>query len=233
MAINFEILAYESTPLGTLCLRRRELLFKPGTFVTEVTLNHEFLMSSLYTDSECELARTAIEMHGGSDLNVLVGGLGLGYTTKEVLLSDCVSQVEVAELLPEVIEWMRQGLVPLSESIMDDDRVTLTACDVYRRLQDAPKSLFDLILIDVDHSPDERLDEHVEDMNATFYTETGLRAARKHLCDNGVLAIWSYAESSSFSDALRKVFDEVQVKPISYQNELVDEHCTDYLFFAR
>ena len=45
--LHFEILAHEMTPLGVLCLRRRELLREPGTIVTEVTLNHEFLMSSL------------------------------------------------------------------------------------------------------------------------------------------------------------------------------------------
>ena len=80
MVINLEILAYEETELGPLCLRRRELLSEPGTVVTEVTLNHEFLMSSYNTDSERALANRAIEIHGGRDLRVLVGGLGLGYT---------------------------------------------------------------------------------------------------------------------------------------------------------
>ena len=45
--LNLEILAYEESPLGLLCLRRRELLSQPGTIVTEVTLKHEILMSSL------------------------------------------------------------------------------------------------------------------------------------------------------------------------------------------
>ena len=53
---NLEILASEDSPLGLLCLRRRELLSRPGTIVTEVTLNHEFLMSSLYVDSEQALS---------------------------------------------------------------------------------------------------------------------------------------------------------------------------------
>ncbi|MEO1974088.1 MAG: hypothetical protein ABGX07_21170, partial [Pirellulaceae bacterium] len=70
--LNLEILAYEESPLGLLCLRRRELLSQPGTVVTEVTLNHEFLMSSLYTDSEQALARTAIQQHSGEGLRVLV-----------------------------------------------------------------------------------------------------------------------------------------------------------------
>ena len=85
--LNLEILAYEESPLGPLCLRRRELLSQRGTFVTEVTLNHEFLMSSLYTDSERALAQTALQMHSGNDLQVLVGGLGLGYTAREAVLS--------------------------------------------------------------------------------------------------------------------------------------------------
>ena len=44
---KLEILAYEETPLGPLCLRRRELLSQPNTFVNEVTLNHEFLDEQL------------------------------------------------------------------------------------------------------------------------------------------------------------------------------------------
>ena len=91
MAKNVEFLAFEETPLGPICLRRRELLSQPGVVVTEVTLNHEFLMSSLYTDSERALSRIAIEMHGTSvssvnqSLNVMVAGLGLGYTAHAAL----------------------------------------------------------------------------------------------------------------------------------------------------
>ena len=65
-----EILAYEPTDLGMLCLRRRELLCEPGTIVTEVTLNHEFLMSSYLTASEKALSETALAMHSGTQLNV-------------------------------------------------------------------------------------------------------------------------------------------------------------------
>lgn len=43
---NLQILAYETTPLGDLCLRRRELLSRPGTVITEITLDHQLLMSS-------------------------------------------------------------------------------------------------------------------------------------------------------------------------------------------
>ncbi|MFT5526078.1 MAG: spermidine synthase [Pirellulaceae bacterium] len=227
--LNLEILAYEPSPLGMLLLRRRELLFQPGTIVTEVTLNHEFLMSSLYTHSERALAETAVELHGGTDLQVLVGGLGLGYTAYEAIQSEQVASVEVVEFLPQVIEWLQNGLVPLSPQLNDHPKLTLTAGDVYQLLDNAPKQTYDVIVIDVDHSPDERLDES----SISFYTKSGLQAARKHLAPGGVLGVWSYAESSPFADAMRDVFSEVVVKPVSFRNELVDEDVTDWLFFAR
>ena len=234
---NLDILAYEPSPLGLLCLRRRELLSQPGKIVTEVTLNHEFLMSSLYTDSEECLARTALQMHSGNDLRVLVGGLGLGYTAREALLSDRVTRVEVVELLPQVIDWLESGLVPLStelriamgNEIGSGRRLEVTQGDIYGRLAGPPSDLFDVLLIDVDHSPEERLG----DQSISFYTTQGLQAARRHLTADGVLAVWSYAECSPFADALRTVFEHVRVEPVTYDNHLIDQQRTDWLFFAR
>lgn len=226
---NLEILAYEDSPLGPLCLRRRELLCEPGTIVTEVTLNHEFLMSSLYTDSERELARVAIGLNQADELNVLVGGLGLGYTARAALQSSRVSRVEVVELLPQVIDWLKQGLVPLSKELGNESRLEVQQGDVYGRLAASPTRQFDVILIDVDHSPDERLGEE----NASFYSAAGLQAAKEHLAPSGVLAVWSYAENSPFADALRTAFENVQVQPVSYDNQLINEQQTDWLFFAQ
>ena len=102
-------------------------------------------------------------MHSGDELQVLVGGLGLGYTAREALLSGRVARVEVVELLPQVIDWLAGGLVPLSSELQEEmgkrRRLIVTEGDVYRRLADPPGDRLDVILIDVDHSPDERLDE--------------------------------------------------------------------------
>jgi len=228
---NFEILAWETTDLGPLCLRRRELLSQPGTIVTDMTLDHEMLMSSHLTLSERTLARHALGMHEGSGLDVLVGGLGLGYTAYEVVVAgrQRIARVEVVELLEPVIGWTRQDLVPLAGALRADSRIEIEQGDVYARLAAPPSRRHDLILIDVDHSPDERLG----DESASFYSEAGLRAARRHLADGGVLGVWSYASDSPFATALRRVFDEVQVEPVTVVNDLVDEEQTDWLFFAR
>ena len=119
--MSLEILAYEPTPLGLLCLRRRELLSRPGTVVTEVTLNHEFLMSSYLSESEKALATIGLALVKGNaeprKFKVLVGGLGLGYTAAAALKSVDVDLVEVVEFLPQVIGWMSDGLVPLSNQL--------------------------------------------------------------------------------------------------------------------
>lgn len=228
-AINFEILAYDETPLGPLCLRRRELLAEPGVIVTEVSLNHEFLMSSYNTASERALATVGLEMREGEALDVLVGGLGLGYTAREALRSSRVARLEVVELLPQVIGWLDAGLIPLAAELKADARLAVARADVYALLSEPPARLHDLILIDVDHSPDERLTA----ANGFFYTAEGLERAKKHLKPGGVLGVWSYAESSPFADALRAAFREVRVEPVAFKNRFVGETQTDWLFFAR
>ncbi len=225
---NLEILAYENTPLGPLCLRRRELLSQPGTLVTEVTLNHEFLMSSLYTDSERALAEFALRICTESQLRVLVGGLGLGYTAWEVLKSTQVQTVEVVEYLPEVIQWLARDLLPLSSALNNESRLSVKQGDVYARLANPPTTPFDAILIDVDHSPDERLD----DSSGSFYTEPGIIAAKKHLTSEGVLGVWSCAADPEFEQALRNQFANVRVESVTYENQLVNERPTDWLYFA-
>lgn len=226
---NLEILAHEPTPLGMLCLRRRGLLGEPGTVVTEVTLNHEFLMSSYHTASERALASLALDMFSGQEGEVLVGGLGLGYTAAECLTCERVGRVEVMELLPQVIDWLDQGLIPLAKTLRSDPRLRVSQGDVYERLWQAPKRSFDVILIDVDHSPE----DHLDGANDSFYCEAGLQRARLHLAKNGVLGVWSYAESSPFADTLRQVFREVRVEPVTFTNTHIHEEVTDWLFFAR
>ena len=226
---NIEFLAYVPTPLGDLSLRRRELLSRPGTVITEVTLDHELLMSSFVTVSERALADEALARHAGDDLRVLVGGLGLGYTASQALASPRVGHVEVIEFLPAVIGFLQDGLIPLSTELLAEPRLNVRESDVYALLDAAPDEKWDLLLIDVDHSPD----EHLGGANASFYTRPGLERAKLHLAPDGILAVWSYAESSPFVDALRDAFVVVDAVPITYENELVEEENTDWLFLAR
>ena len=231
-----EILAYETTPLGILCLRRRELLSNPGTMVTEVTLDHEFLMSSYLTESERSLSSMGLRRiaplatdDAGGDIRVLVGGLGLGYTAAEALKSQRVAAVEVVEYLPEVISWLEKDLVPLASELRADQRFSVSQGDIYAKLTNAPETLFDLIAIDVDHSPRDVLGEQ----SHGFYSEDGLRRTCDHLKPDGVIGIWSYAEDTPLLENMRNVFCDVEVEQITVWNDLINVEMTDWLFFGR
>jgi spermidine synthase len=231
--LGFEIVAAEPSPLGMIILRQRVLASEPGGVVAEITLDHQFLMSSRATASERALSSLAIAWHGGRDLRVLVGGLGLGYTAHEALASDRVARVEVVELLEPVANWMRDGLVPLSSALAPElrpgGRLAIRLGDVYAELREAPNLAYDLILVDVDHSPDEPLGAP----NEAFHSARGAALAGEHLAPDGVLAVWSYAPNDAFADALRDTFREVDARPVGFFNPVTEERETNWIFLAR
>lgn len=103
MSKLFEELDYQPTPIGPVSLRRRRVLTL-DTDVFEVLLGDEHLMSSLFTASEVELARLGLaELSPKQELDVVVGGLGLGYTAGEVLKNSAVRSLTVIEMLDPVI----------------------------------------------------------------------------------------------------------------------------------
>src|SRR5688572_28971994 len=98
----FVELAAEDTPMGEISLRRRrDLTLDLDVF--EVKLGEEFLMSSLFTVAERALAELGLAMVEGDGLDVVVGGLGLGYTAAAALADDRVRTLVVVDALAEVI----------------------------------------------------------------------------------------------------------------------------------
>lgn len=226
---DYDFLAYESSPIGMIGLRRRTLESDPGAVVTEITLDHTLLMSSCNSASERALASHALDLHPGRQLDVLVGGLGLGCTAHEVLVSERVARLEVVEFLPQVIDWFDRGLLPLAPELRSDARLAVQRGDVYGRLAGPPERTHDLILIDVDHSPDEPLGAASE----SFYAAAGLERAKRHLRPGGALGVWSYAESPRFEASLRQVFDHVHVERSTFWNRVTREEETNWLLFGR
>src|SRR3954451_16072177 len=121
MSPDFEELDYRPTPIGALSLRRRRELTL-GVDVFEIKLGDEFLMSSLFTPSEIALARLGLAGLSEPGLDVVVGGLGLGYTAKAVLEHRNVASLIVVEALEAVIDWHAEGLVPLGPELTGDPR---------------------------------------------------------------------------------------------------------------
>lgn len=236
MSALFQELDYRQTPIGELSLRRRR---EPvlGVDVLEIKLGDEFLMSSLFTTSEIELARLGLAELAGTGLDIVVGGLGLGYTARAVLESDAVASLLVVDALEAVIDWHRSGLLPLGPGLTGDPRCRFVHGDFFALAQSddgfdaqAPARRFDAILVDIDHSPDFLLDPG----NAGFYRPDGLRRMARHLKPGGVFGLWSNdPPDTAFTDRLAGVFATARAAAVTFHNPLQDRTETQTVYLAR
>ncbi len=101
----FEELDYQETPMGELVLQRRRMVSLGGREVVEVKLAGEYLMSSLFHEAETALTDIALASLAGSGWEVVVGGLGLGYTAAAALAFPQLARLVVVEALAPVIDW--------------------------------------------------------------------------------------------------------------------------------
>lgn len=232
----FEELDYRQTPIGTLSLRRRREL-SLGIDVFEIKLGDEYLMSSLFTASEVALANLGLAALEGLNFDVIVGGLGLGYTAQAVLNTTSVNSLIVVEMLDAVIDWHQTGLLPLGQSLVADDRCRLVQGDFFAMASsesgfdlDAPKRRFDAILVDIDHSPDALLD----DRSVSFYQPIGLRALSAHIKPGGIFGLWSNEKPDPrFTERLAAVFAQAWSEPVTFYNPLQDKPFTQTVYLAR
>jgi len=223
MSAHFEELGWRQTPMGVISLRRRFDL-SVRTDIYEVKLDDEYLMSSLFTEAERELARLALARTPGSGLDVLVGGLGLGYTAQEALACNRIQTLTVIEYSEAVIDWHERDLLPDTTGLAADSRVALMRADFFAAAASTagfdPEHQcrsYDVMLLDIDHSPRHLLHEP----HADFYTHGGLRGASAHIVPGGTFAMWSDDEpDEDFTAVLESVFSDVEVQRVWFDNPL-------------
>ena len=170
------------------------------------------LMNSRLSGSDKALATLAFQRLGDRrSLQVLIGGLGMGFTLRAALAElDPGARVAVAELVPAVMDWARGPLAELFEGSLTDPRVTLHQADVAELIAPA-RSRYDAILLDVDNGPG-GLNRAAND---GLYAVDGLHAARRALAPGGVLAVWSAGPNAEFARRLHRTgfrVDEVRVR---------------------
>lgn len=228
MPARFEELDFQQTPLGEISLRRRyDLTAQVDLY--EVRLGEEFLMSSLFTVAERALASLALDRLEGDDLQVLVGGLGLGYTAHTALADPRVSELRVLDAAEPVLDWHRRGLLPEVAGLATDPRCRLVLGDFFAHVAAAPQSRYDAILLDVDHTPRHLL----HPSHADFYTVGGLQAMRRHLKAEGVFALWSDdPPDEEFSDVLGTVFTNPAAEVVSFANPLTGGRSSNTIYLA-
>lgn len=232
---RFEELAWSETPRGEISLRRRvEPTLEVDVY--EVKLGDEFLMSSLFTVAEIELARLGLAQAKGESLDVVVGGLGLGCTARAALEDGRVRSMIVVDAMPEVIDWHERELLPDAPAVVRDERTRLLLANFFELAgssegfdPQAPGRTFDAVLLDIDHTPHHLL--HPD--HAPFYSVDGLRRLKAHLRTDGVFALWSDdPPDEDFMTLLRQVFGQVDAHVVTFANFLTGGESSNTVYVS-
>ena len=237
MTFEFEELDYQETPLGDISLRRRSEPRLDGEILYEVKLGDEFLMSSLFTEAEIQLARLGLAKLEGSELDIVVGGLGLGYTAVAALENPSVRSLIVIEVMEPVIDWHRRGLVPLGKALVSDPRCTLVHADFFDVAslsgmgfdRSDANPLVHVVLLDIDHSPSHWLNPG----NSEFYTLQGLRKLAEKLHPGGVFGLWSNdPPDAGFTRLLDTVFQSSESHIVTFPNPYTGGESSNTVYLA-
>ena len=202
---------------GELVLRERR---EPGgPAILELRANGVFVMDSAEFSSEQALASAALAMVA-EPRQVLVGGLGLGFTMHQVLADPRVERCSVVEIEEALVGWMRDGTSPHGQQMLADQRANVVVADVTVALAEVADASYDLVLLDVDNGPDFLVHEN----NARIYRPEFLADVRRILRPGGALVIWSMDEAPQLQATLAEVFDTASAdrQPVRLQDR--DEH---------
>ncbi len=238
MSFIYEELDFRPTPIGDLMLRRRRMPQFGDIDIYEVKLGEDFLMTSLFHEAESQLAKLGLGALDREPLDVVVGGLGLGYTAVEALKDRRVESLVVVDYLQGVIQWHQTGLVPLGKTLTDDARCKLVQADFFAMARDTassfdpeePAKLHDAVLLDIDHTPTNVLSQ----TNKHFYTEAGLGELAQHLKPGGIFALWADGlPDAGFTERLSRVFARAEAHTITFDNPITGGSSVGAVYVAQ
>lgn len=204
--IPWEVLGEAAAPDGTLLSLTR----RGQEYV--ILAKGKSLMSNRMHGSEEALATLGLTTAGkpSASPRVLVGGLGMGYTLRATLNHlPPTAIVDVAELMPAIVEWNRGPLGPLAEHPLHDRRARVIVGDVAHTLRDN-RGAYDAILLDVDNGPA----AFTTDFNGGLYDNAGVALAKAALKPGGTLAVWSAWDDRKFEQRLRYAGFAVSVEHV-------------------
>ena len=224
MDLIFEELDYQQTPLGDISLRRRSEPRLDNILIYEVKLGDEFLMSSLFVEAEEQLSKLGVAQLKSNghltDLRIIIGGLGLGYTAVTALNDSAVSELRTIDIMQPVISWHEQGILPVGDTLATEPRSTLVHANFFAVATDDKAGFMDdepvhAVLLDIDHSPKHWLNAQ----NKEFYSAESLKAVSNKIVPGGVFALWSNEwPDDDFVALLNTVFSDTQAHVVRFAN---------------
>lgn len=225
--VAYAEVARAESPRGEVVLRERRRDGAPS--VTELRVNGTYVMDTLETGSERALAALALEQVA-DPRSVLVGGLGLGFTAREVLSDVRVERLVVVEIEEALVGWLRDGTIPGGRELLADRRLNVVESDIATAVEEAGSgTTYDLVLLDVDNGPDQLV--HLE--NAAVYQEPFLSRLRDLLTPDGVVAVWSAHRAPALEATMDRVFGSCRRIPHAVRLGEREEEYTLYLAPAR
>lgn len=174
----------------------------------EIISNGTFLMDTRAGASERLLVTAALDRLG-RPADILIGGLGVGFTLAEALRRPGVRTVTVIEREPAVIGWHATHLRRFSGGALGDPRVRVERADLLEWLR-AGEPAYDVICLDIDNGPEWTVTE----ANAALYDARGLERLASRLRPGGVLAVWSAGAAPAFEARLGSRFADVAALPV-------------------
>jgi spermidine synthase len=186
-----------------------------------IRLGNNDLMNSRLSGSEIALATLSQEkIADRKAANVLIGGLGMGFTLRAALGAfDEGARITVVELVPAVVAWARGPMAEIHGGSLTDPRVTIVEDDVGAVIR-AGRGRYDAILLDVDNGP-EGLSRPSND---NLYSHNGLGEAHQALTPGGVLAVWSAYADPQFTRRMKQARFNVEEKPVRARGKTGARH---------
>jgi len=167
-------------------------------------------------------------------LSIVVGGLGLGYTALAALNDSSVTHLRVIDVMQPVINWHRQGILPIGDVLATDTRCKLLQADFFAVATDSAAGFIDdqpvhAVLLDIDHSPGHWLKQS----NRDFYSTDSLQKMAKKIIPKGVFGLWSNEQpDQEFVQHLEKIFTNVKAHLIEFDNPYSGGNSTNTIYIS-
>lgn len=197
----------------------------------EMVIDGVFIMASYNHLSSELLIRNAMKhFQSSNSIDVLVGGLGMGFTVKEACLYPDIEHVDVVEIQPAIVKWNKEYLYNYNDRCLEDDRVNIIVDDFYDYVTSTNKK-YDIVSMDIDNGPMML----VKANNERVYNLSFFEKVKEIMKPGGIFVIWSCNQEPGLLEQTRQVFNKCYMEEVidNLHDREQNDDCTLYYCINR